>query len=129
MVPVCHAAREKSNGDASRRRTKTRSHPLDGDGFRWKVDRQPVLPQHACADQDFIPVDKRCLRSNPTAVEGKINEIDVFVDSLIGCQERRYPHSKPRVYTQSKLFGQFQLSVETRVNDSPPATVIDEDVD
>ena len=52
-----------------------------------KIDLQPIIPQHARADQDLVAIDKRCLRSNHPAIEWEIDKENFFLDWLI-CRQK-----------------------------------------
>jgi hypothetical protein len=73
--------------------------PRDGNRFGRKIDLQPVIPQHSRSYQDLIAGDNGRLRSNHSAIEWEIDEVEIFLDSLICGQKGCRTANETRVET------------------------------
>jgi hypothetical protein len=61
--------------------------PLDLNGSRGEINPELVVSQHACANEDFVTIDKRRLHANDPVIEREIDEKDIFFDALI-CRQQ-----------------------------------------
>jgi hypothetical protein len=63
------------------------SNPIDSHRSSRKINLQSMPVQHHRADQYLVARNEGRPRSKPTAIARKVDEINVFLNALIGCEK------------------------------------------